>query len=241
MIKNKIQLKLKYFLIISSLVCIDISSASAESFQSHKSIYQEAKNFARSQVKSQHRQSLEITTGKLDSRLKLIKCNKKLRAFSPKGSSEIGKTTIGVKCAGTKPWSLHVPITISVYKNVLAAARTLQKGDILTEADLKLVKQDIGILSYGYYEGIASGVGMKIKRRALSGAVLTPSMLKKPRVITRGQKVAILVDTGRMRVRMMGKALSNGAIGDRIKVMNLKSREKVEGVITSSNEVKVDI
>jgi len=38
-----------------------------------------------------------------------------------------------------------------------------------------------------------------------------------------------------------GKALDNGAIGDRIKVINIKSRKKLEGIITVAGEVKVDI
>ncbi len=229
------------YALLCILMCVDISVAVAETYQSHSSIYQAAKTFIRGHVASQRNQAMEITTGKLDSRLKLKKCSQPLHAFLPKGSSEIGKTTIGVKCTGVKPWSLHVPITISIYKNVLAAARTLQKGDVLTKADIKLVNQDISSLSYGYFESIKIATGMKIKRRALAGTVLTPAMLKKPQIITRGQKIAILAKSGRMEVRMIGKALSNGALGDRIKVMNMKSRQKVEGVVMSSTEVNVDI
>ncbi len=223
------------------LLCTTSSVSAAESFQSHDSIYQTAKSFIRDRVTSKDKQSTEIVTGRLDSRLKLKKCNKALRAFLPKGSRIMGKTTVGVKCTGTKPWSLHVPVTISVYKKVLAVTHTLQRGDILTESDLKLIKQDVSRLSYGYFESIKIGTGMKVKRHILVDTVLTPAMLKKPQVIKRGQKVSILAHSGRMQVRMMGKALNNGAIGDRINVMNMKSRQKVEGVITSSAEVEVDI
>ena len=50
-----------------------------------------------------------------------------------------------------------------------------------------------------------------------------------------------MAQSGLMVVRMKGKALASGAVGERIKVMNVKSRKKLEGVITSSGEVKVDI
>jgi len=223
------------------LLCVTRPISAAESFQSHTSIYQAAKSFIRDHVASKDKQSTEIVTGNLDSRLKLKKCNKALSAFLPKGSRVIGKTTVGVKCTGTKPWSLHVPVTISVYKKVLAATHTLQRGDILTESDLKLIKYDVSRLSYGYFEDIKIGVGMKVKRHIMVDKVLTPAMLKKPQVIKRGQKVSILAHSGRMQVRMIGKALNNGAIGDRIRVMNMKSRQKVEGVVTSSSEVEVDI
>ena len=229
------------YLCLGVFVFMNMSSAVAGTFQSHGSIYQAATNFLSSRVNSKHIQRVEIKTGKLDLRLKLKKCNKSLQAFLPKGGREIGKTTVGVKCIGSNPWSLHVPVTISIYKKVLVAARTLQRGDILSDADIKLEVHDISGLSYGYFEDKRIGAGMKIKRQALAGAVLTPSMLKKPQIITRGQKIAIMAQSGRMEVRMMGKALDNGALGDRIKVMNIKSRQKLEGIVTSSAEVQVDI
>jgi len=222
-------------------IFISMPDAIAETFQSHSSIYWVAKKFIKDHVISQHAQKPEIKIGKLDSRLKLKKCNKYLQAFLPKGSREMGKTTVGVKCTGSKPWSLHVPVTISIYKNILVATRQLQKNTVLTASDIKLTKHDLASLAYGYFEEKKSGIGMKLKRRVLAGAVLTPAMLKKPQVVTRGQRITILAQSGRMLVRMTGKALNNGAVGDRIKVMNIKSSKKLEGIITSSGEVEVDI
>lgn len=216
-------------------------AVSAASYQSHKSIYQTAKVFVRNHVAEKHGQRPEIKIGKLDSRLKLKKCSKKLQAFLPRGSRAMGKSTVGIKCTGKKPWSIHVPLTISLYGKVLVSSHQLQKGSVLTAADLKLARFNLANLSFGYYEDLKSGIGMKLKRRVSAGAVLTPAMLKKPQKIARGQKVTIMAQSGNMLVRMKGKALSSGAIGDRIKVINIKSRKKLEGVITLNGEVKVDI
>ncbi len=71
--------------------------------------------------------------------------------------------------------------------------------------------------------------------------MLTRSMLKKLQIVPRGKKVMIVAQSGRMEVQMMGKSLDNGAIGDRVKVMNLKSQQKLEGIITSSTEVRIEI
>lgn len=223
------------------LTCSFMPTATAATYQSHKSIYQAAKNYVNKNVIAGSMKESTIKVGKLDSRLKLKKCNKSLRAFLPKGSRTLGKTTIGVKCVGKKPWSLHVPVTISSYKKVLVATRQLQKGSLLNAADIQLKRYDISTLPYGYLEDINSGTGMKIKKRVLAGAVLTPSMLKKPQIISRGQRVTIMAKSGRMEVRMEGKALANGALGERIKVMNLKSKQKLEGIITASGEVNVAI
>ena len=214
---------------------------SAASYQSHKSIYQTAKVFIRDHVVSLHNQRPEIKIGKLDSRLKLKKCSKKLQAFLPRGSRDTGKTTVGIKCTGKKSWSIHVPVTINLYGKVLVSSRQLQKGSVLTAADIKLSRYNLANLSFGYYEDLQSGIGMKLKRRISAGAVLIPSMLKRPQKVARGQKVTIMAQSGSMLVRMKGKALDSGAIGDRIKVINTKSRKKLEGIITPNGEVKVDI
>jgi len=229
---------------ISSIcICVLLYTpvVTAASYQSHKSIYQTARLFMRNHVTVEHGQRPDIRVGKLDSRLRLNKCNKKLRAFLPRGSRDVGKTTVGVKCTGKKTWSLHVPVTISLYEDVLIASRQLQKGSVLTAGDIKLAKHNLADLSYGYFDNLKNGVGMKLKRRVAAGAVLTPAMLKKPRLISRGQKVTIMAQSGSMQVKMKGKALGSGAIGDRIRVMNIKSRKKLEGVITKTGEVKVDI
>ncbi len=213
----------------------------AASYQSHKSIYQTAKTFVRNHVVEKHGQRPEIKIGKLDSRLKLKKCSRKLQAFLPKGSRDIGKSTVGIKCTGKKSWSIHVPLTISLYGKVLVSSHQLQKGSVLTAADIKLTRFNLANLSFGYYENLKNGIGMKLKRRVSAGTVLTPAMLKKPQKIARGQKVTIMAQSGSMLVRMKGKALGSGAIGDRIKVINIKSRKKLEGIITLKGEVKVEI
>ncbi|VAW54156.1 hypothetical protein MNBD_GAMMA05-1528 [hydrothermal vent metagenome] len=223
------------FLILSS------SASHAVAYQSHSSIYKTAKTFLSANVLSKQNNQATITVGKLDSRLKLKKCSKRLQAFLSKGSRQVGKTTVGVKCDGTKPWSLHVSVVISVFGDVLVAKRQLYKGDVLSASDLEIEKHDLANLPHGYLEEKASSTGMKVKRRITAGTVITPSMLKKPRIVSRGQKITILAKIGRMQVRMEGKALAHGAAGDRIRVVNIKSRKKLEGVITVKGEVKVDI
>ncbi len=227
-------------LCLSSLLVFYVPAVEA-AHQTHDSIYKTAKSFAATHVSSNYDHAAKIDVGKLDSRLKLNKCNKPLQGFLSNGSSKLGKITIGVKCSGTKPWKLYVPVTISVFKDVLVTKKALHKGDLLTESDLKLEKHDLAKLPHGYFDIKQKAAGMKVKRRVKQGAVLTPAMLKRPRMISRGQKVSIMAMSGRMQVRVDGKALANGSVGDRIRVMNIKSKQKLEGVITASGEVKVDI
>ena len=211
----------------------------AASYQSHASIYSAAKRFMQQHVTALHHQDAKITVGKLDKRFRLKRCDQALHTSLSRGSRSIGKTTVTVKCTGRKPWSLTLPVTVSLYRNVLVTTRQLNPGELLQAGDVRLASRDLADLPYGYIDDLAGSLGMKIKRRVNPGTALTPAMLKKPQLVSRGQRISIVADNGRMQVRMAGKALANGAAGDRIAVQNMSSKRKLEGVVTASGEVRV--
>lgn len=213
----------------------------AAGYQSHQSIYAKVKEYVSKQIDQNPGNEVSVDIGQLDKRLKMKRCSRELQAFMPKGSRQLGNTTVGVKCTGKTPWSMHVPVTINRFKAVLVANHQLQKGHMLEAGDAGLKRKNIALLPYGYLDSHDKLKGLKLKRRVRAGTVLTPSMLKKPQIVSRGQQLSIIAHSGRMMVRVDGKALANGAIGDRIKVMNLKSKQKLEGIVTASGDVRVDI
>lgn len=210
-------------------------------YQDHRSIYRAAISFMESHIKQNYQQEATISSGKLDSRLRLKSCDQPLTAFLPKGSRDIGRTTVGVRCQGSKAWSLHVPVTVSMYKTLAVASTLLPRGSLIKRSDIQLKRIDLATLPQGYIDDIESLIGKKLKRRLSAGTAFTPAIVEKPHRIKRGQRVTILARSGSMEVRMAGKALANGAIGDRISVLNIKSKQKREGIVTRKGEVRVDI
>lgn len=246
MIQAVIQKKVNIVKIRFILSCVILSGmlvtdTIAGNFQSHAEINNTVRQFMLKHVLSTYQQRPEITTGKLDPRLKLTQCSRPLDAYLPSGGRDIGKVTVKVRCADSRPWSLHVPAIVSLHKNVMVAARPLSRGTLLTKSDVKLAKWDLARLTQGYIENLDHGLGMELKRNIAAGRPLTPASIKKPQIIKRGQRVSIIVRSGRMEVRMAGEALAQGAAGDRIRVVNLSSKQKLEGVVTPSGEVKVSI
>ena len=231
------QIKILYAL----LLCIFISNAHATGYQSHDSIHAAVQQFMTEHTEAVYEQRAEIGNGQLDSRLNLSQCSSPLEVYLPVGSRDIGRLTVGVKCTDANPWSLHVPVTVTVYKNVVVASRSLSRGEVLTENDFKRVKYDMSQLPVGYIEDPVYGIGMELKRRLATGVPLTASMMKKPHIIKRGQQVSIVARAGGMEVRMSGKALAHGAVGERIRVLNVRSKKKLEGTVTPSGDIKVDI
>ena len=110
---------------------------------------------------------------------------------------------------------------------------------MLTQDDLKLAEQDVARLRRGYYHSVKQVLGKKMKRRLKEGGILEPSQLLVPHAVKRGSEVTILADTAVVQVRMSGKAVSNGAIGDLVKVVNHSSKRKIEARVVAPGVVKV--
>jgi flagella basal body P-ring formation protein FlgA len=65
-------------------------------------------------------------------------------------------------------------------------------------------------------------------------------LLAAPRVIRRGQQVSIRSATTGVQVRMGGRALEGGAIGDLVRVRNASSGRIVEGRVVGPGRVRVE-
>ena len=213
--------------------------ASDAAVQSHQSILDAASKFMEIKAAEVNDMPAEIHAGKLDSRLHLVKCELPLETFLPSGGRTLGNTTVGVRCTQPKPWTLYVPMSVNIYKQVVVASDTLPRGTILNARQLKLAKRNLAKLPQGYYVDPVKLVGMKLKRNITSGFPLTPTMVAAPKLIKRGQQVTLISRTSAIRVVMPGKALENGAIGERIRVKNLSSKRVVEGVVNASGEIEV--
>ena len=181
----------------------------------------------------------EIIVGNLDPRLRLGACDRKLDVFKPAGSRMRGNTTIGVRCQSSKPWKLYVPVSIKIYKPVLAAGRYLPRGTVIKEQDLQIVDGDVATLGHGYFTEYEHVVGKVVKQAMLAGKVVNPYHISNPKIVRRGESVTILAGNAGFEIRMKGKAMMDGTSGDLIKVRNMKSKRIVEGKVISTGVVKV--
>ena len=213
--------------------------ALAETVQSHESIRQAAENFIVAELRTSQGVSPVARAGHLDSRLRLSDCSKPLEAFHPNTGRSLGNTTVGVRCSGAKPWTLYVPVAVSVYEKVVVAARSLARGELLQAKDVILAERDIVGLRSGYFTEATQAVGKQVTRNLTSGMALTASMVKASRQIKRGQQVNLIVGTDSLQVHMIGEALSDGAAGERIRVRNKKTNRVVEGVVQSASTIRV--
>lgn len=183
---------------------------------------------------------IKISAGRLDRRLRFPRCELPLEAFSPHNIKTAGNTTIGVRCNGGKPWSIYVPVLIQVYSEVAVAAHGMPANSNLTRTDIRMVKMDISRTAGGYITDTTPIVGKQLTRPVQYGQPLTRHMLKAPVAVRRGDKVQLLSKSSTCQVSMEGESLMNAAVGDRIRVRNLRSKRIIEGKLMKDGTVFVN-
>jgi flagella basal body P-ring formation protein FlgA len=183
--------------------------------------------------------SVTPQAGKLDPRLRLARCDRPLEGFLRSGTEIGSRTVVGVRCSGSNPWKVYVPVDLVEMRPVLVARQALPRGRLLTAGDLVLEARDVSRLSGGFIASSDAVVGRQLKRQLVSGTVLSPSMLETRIVVRRGQSVTLVVRNDALNIRMAGKALMDGAIDQRIRVENTVSRRIVEGFVRSPEYVEV--
>ncbi len=218
-----------------------IAAGPATAWQNHAAIRTTAQTFLDAFANSQHAGRSEVRLGQLDPRLRLKACAVPLEAFVPPGGRVMGNTTVGVRCPDADGWSIYVSARINVYGPVLVARQPLARGAVIREGDLDLVERNLASLPYGYYAGSEPVAGMLAKRTIAAATVITPQMVQAPKLIRRGERVTLIAETGALKIRAVGKALSDGSSGDLVQVQAEGSKRVVDGIVVSQGVVKVTL
>lgn len=226
-------------LVLLAITTFSINVYSKE-YHSLEDISRTAHDFALNQIQNPD-EEIQINVGRLDPRLTLHRCEMPLVAFHQGYETRQGRSTVGVRCTDHKPWSLYVPITIKNFKSVVILKQTAARNTVITEAEISLEKMNINRLSSGYFSDINQVKGKILTQSLSKGAVLTNNHIKLPMAINRGQLVTLIAKNSVIEVRAEGKAMSKGAIGERIKVKNMKTKRIVEGVIIDKHLINVNL
>ena len=209
--------------------------------QSLDSIRTTAEAFLLESAKAQHDGRVTINMGQLDPRLRLTECSQPLQAFQPAGARLSGHTSVGVRCTGASGWSIYVTADIDLYADALVVVRPLARGQMLTLQDVQVQETDISNLGFGYLYDPSQIEGLVTRRPVATGAVLTPSLVKAPRLIRRGDRVTLVNSNGPIRVEMLGEAMGDAAKGERVRVRTLGSKQVVEGWVISAGVINVTL
>lgn len=224
--------------IAAALICCVAQSAEVPQWQSPESIRAAAQAHVAA-FDTNKGSRTRIQAAKLDSRLRLPACSDPLLAEMPYGRSRGTRVTVRVSCGAEQSWRIHVPVEIVTVGRVVATTRALARGSVLEREDLVITETELGPLGHGYFLDPANVVGQRLKRPMPTGSILTPAQIEAPAVIRRGQIVTIVANSQSIGIKMSGKALANGAIGQIIDIENVSSGRRVQGIVRSARAVEI--
>jgi len=217
---------------------LPLAAVAANAVQSHSSIRQAAEQHLLDKA-GQFPGTARVEVGTLDSRLRLVACDQPLETYdSPNGLSG-GRGVVGVRCSGSKPWKLYVPVKVAVIEPVVVSRRPLVRGQTLQADDVMLEEIDVSRLRKAYFTDAGDVVGLRSKRAVAAGTTLHAGLLQREKLVKRGSQVEIVAVGDGLHVRMQGKALADGGRGDRIKVKNLNSGRVVTGTVAGAGVIQI--
>lgn len=123
---------------------------------------------------------------------------------------------------------------LPAWATVLTAARTLPAGTVITAEDLRMAEDKRTGLA-----DPSQAIGMQTRITIYEGRPIQATLLQAPRLVARNQIVRLSFRRGPLRIETSGRAMSEGAAGEVIRVLNLESRSTVNARVNPDGTLGV--
>jgi flagella basal body P-ring formation protein FlgA len=121
---------------------------------------------------------------------------------------------------------------------VVVPARDIPRGEVLAESDLTYGTVTGTALMAGTVTAMDAARGLETRRVLRAGETISASDLRRPIVVNKGQTVTMTFDAPGVTLTAMGRAMSEGGIGDTVTVQNPASFRMVSAVVTAAGTVR---
>ena len=139
---------------------------------------------------------------------------------------------------GQKRKTVVVPLTVEMKAHIITAKHNIKRHQLISES--MLAQQEKTITDLRRIPLKLSGLlGRRAKSRILKDSILAGDVVESMPKILNGNAVLITVQINGVNVRTTGKALADGRVGDKIKVVNQTSRKTIIGTVTEDGEIEV--
>jgi flagellar basal body P-ring formation protein FlgA len=203
------------------LMVLASSTVAASSFQPVESIRAAALSVSEG----------EEAEANLDPALRMPQCAQPLEA------RRTAAATVEVACPSG--WRLFVPVRVRRSQTVLVLSRSVASGETITADVFTAEQRDASRIAGAAIASPAEAVGRSARRTLVAGSVLTANDLVAPRLVRRGDTIALVSRQSGIEVRMAGKALGDAGASERVSVENLSSRRVVQGTVDADGNVIV--
>ncbi|AGK48769.1 flagella basal body P-ring formation protein FlgA [Burkholderia thailandensis MSMB121] len=163
-----------------------------------------------------------------------------LEPFLPSGARLWGRTTVGVRCAGERPWTIYLQAKLAVQATYYVAARQIAPGETLTAADLVARDGDLTMLPLAVITDAQQAVGATTLTRVAAGLPLRQDLLKSAASVSIGQTVRVVASGQGFTISAEGSVLNNAAPGQQVRV-RMAAGQIVTAIVKDAATVEIPL
>lgn len=133
---------------------------------------------------------------------------------------------------------MHAADAFAATVRVVVPAHDIARGDTIGESDLTFATVDGDALMSGVPTKIDEVKGMQARRVLNAGRPFRADDVRRPIVITKGQTVTMQFAAPGVELSAMGRAMSEGGVGDTVTVQNPASYRMVSAIVVAPGTVR---
>jgi flagella basal body P-ring formation protein FlgA len=121
---------------------------------------------------------------------------------------------------------------------VVVPVHDVARGDTIGENDLTFATVDGNALMSGVPTKIDEVKGMQARRMLTAGQPFRAEDVRRPIVVTKGQTVTMQFAAPGVELSAMGRAMSEGGVGDTVTIQNPVSYRMISGIVVAPGTVR---
>lgn len=139
--------------------------------------------------------------------------------------------------ANTRRW--YVPVRLRWWVNAVAVRDDIAAHTLLTASSLQYVRANVAGHVGRWWTDTRQLIGTRTTRPLRARQVIYESYVRRPPLLMRGDRIALLASIGGVRVTATGEVLKRGGRGDRVPVRNLSSRRVLQAIVVDRYTARV--
>ena len=122
---------------------------------------------------------------------------------------------------------------------IVVPAHDIARGQTIMDSDLTFATVPGTALMGGTVTNVAAVKDMEARRMLHAGEALRTDDVRRPVVVTKGQTVTMQFAAPGVELTAMGRAMSEGGVGDTVTIQNPASFRMVSAIVTGAGKVRV--
>jgi flagella basal body P-ring formation protein FlgA len=183
-------------------------------------------------------QRIDISVSNLDNRLRLASCIPAPAFTLQDSTGNGGNISVKAECKSGKPWSVHVPAQVNIYRKIPVAQGNIARGEVISQAHIGFQLANVSSIRQTFLSDPQEIIGKEAKRNISQGEPFKTALLDAPTAVKRGELVTLESQAGSIKVSSVGTAMADGRVGQQIRVRNNSSERIISGVVISQGVVQ---